>query len=508
MSRARTLANLGGVTSSATELNLLDGQTDLASQAELDAATFDDDKMQTNLALLAFRTAVNGSGLKFNLQDQVIDEYGNPDGVDGTPSINQVLASGVYSSTFTGITHDADYTGVIDGNTWYKWTGTGTGTFSTSSSASWDFLVIAGGGGGGGVNQNESGAGGGGAGGYRNSYASEATGGGGLNEAALSLVASTSYTITVGAGGAGRIASNGVGTSGGPSSIVGLDITDITTVGGGGGAGSSLAGAAGGSGGGQGYNGSGGGRTLNQGFVGAGGYFVGSLYAGSGGGGAGGPGGVNANSSTGGVGGIGLSSSIDGTATDRGGGGGASGSLNGGGTPGTASHGGGAGSDPGTGVAGTDGKGGGGGGGGPEAGVPAAGGDGGDGIVIIRGTTIASIYTNLTLQSTDTVAEAEPDYADMVMLVEDAGNLVGTENTHIKGWVSRDSGTTFTQGTLVDEGDWGTDKRILAFHDLDISGQPTGGSGDTTKSMCYKITTHSASADYDTKIHATSIGWR
>jgi len=36
----------------------------------------------------------------------------------------------------------------------------------------------------------------------------------------------------------------------------------------------------------------------------------------------------------------------------------------------------------------------------------------------------------------------------------------------------------------------------------------TGGSGDTTKSMCYKITTHSASADYDTKIHATSIGWR
>ena len=69
------------------------------------------------------------------------------------------------------------------------------------------------------------------------------------------------------------------------------------------------------------------------------------------------------------------------------------------------------------------------------------------------------------------------------------------------GYISEDSGVTFTQGTLVDEGDWGTDKRILAFHDLTL----TGTSGTQ---MAYKITTHSSSAVYDTRIHATSIGWR
>ena len=67
----------------------------------------------------------------------------------------------------------------------------------------------------------------------------------------------------------------------------------------------------------------------------------------------------------------------------------------------------------------------------------------------------------------------------------------------------RDSGSTFTQGTLVDEGTWGTNKKILAFHDLDISGQPSG------TDMCYKITTHNQSAgSKETKIHATSIGWK
>jgi len=141
----------------------------------------------------------------------------------------------------------------------------------------------------------------------------------------------------------------------------------------------------------------------------------------------------------------------------------------------------------------------GGGGGGGERG-DGNGAAGGSGIVIIRRLT--STIDDLTLQSTDTEAEAQPTKADMVMLVEDAGTGVGTVNTHIKGYVSRDSGTTFTEGVLVDEGDWGTDKRILAFHDLDISSQPTD------KTMCYKITTHSASAVYDTKIHATSIGWK
>ena len=118
---------------------------------------------------------------------------------------------------------------------------------------------------------------------------------------------------------------------------------------------------------------------------------------------------------------------------------------------------------------------------------------------------VTANYADIILQSSDTTAESVPTNADMVMLVEDAGTGVGTVNTHVKGWISRyeTGGTkTWTQGTLVDEGDWGTDKRILAFHDLDISAQASG------TQMAYKITTHSQSAVYNTKIHATSIGWR
>ena len=105
----------------------------------------------------------------------------------------------------------------------------------------------------------------------------------------------------------------------------------------------------------------------------------------------------------------------------------------------------------------------------------------------------------------ENVTETQPTKADMVMLVEDAGSGVGTLNTHIKGWISmyETGGTkTWTQATLVDGGDWdGTTKRILVAHDVTLSG--TSGT-----QMAYKITTHSTSAVYDTKIHATSIGWR
>ena len=66
----------------------------------------------------------------------------------------------------------------------------------------------------------------------------------------------------------------------------------------------------------------------------------------------------------------------------------------------------------------------------------------------------------------------------------------------------RDSGVTFTQGTFVDEETWGANKKIIAFHDLDITAQ-------AGSDMCYKITTHNQSAgSKETKIHATSKGWK
>jgi len=107
---------------------------------------------------------------------------------------------------------------------------------------------------------------------------------------------------------------------------------------------------------------------------------------------------------------------------------------------------------------------------------------------------------NLTLQSTATTADTTPTTGDIVMLLEDA---VGTAtlNTDIKGYVSRDGGTTWTQGTLTDEGGWGTNKKVLAFHNLDISAQPSG------TSMKYKVTTHNQSASKETRVHATSLAW-
>ena len=132
-----------------------------------------------------------------------------------------------------------------------------------------------------------------------------------------------------------------------------------------------------------------------------------------------------------------------------------------------------------------------------------AGGNGGSGYTLSEGglTGSGSVSGTGTLQSVDTTASSVPTKSDFVALIE---NSQGTAvlNTDIKAYVSRDSGTTFTQGTLVDEGTWGTNKKILAFHDLDISSQPSG------TAMCYKIElANQASGSKETLIHAASHGW-
>ena len=460
------------------------------AESKLGVTSYDDNKLQSNIALLGFKTAVNGSLAKYNLQDQIIDEYTDATGVDASASTNEALTAGVYAgvtSTTPTITHDADSTGVDGDYTWYKWTDTSaTGSYNNNTTQAHDYLVIAGGGGGG-----NSRGGGGGAGGY-------------LTATGLNLVGGTSYTMTVGAGGAGGTTSSTKGTNGSTSSIVGSDITDVTTVGGGGGGSDDETGLVGGSGGAGGGGGAyaGAAGTAGQGNAGATSVSGFSGNAGGGGGGAGGAG--TAGDPLAGAGGAGLSNSYDGSATVRAsGGGGGSGNTT---ATGAATAGGGGRGDW-NGGAGSGGDGtantGGGGGGGTSSGGVTDGGDGGSGIIIIRRlTNIVVAGGNLTLQSTDTTASTEATNADMVMLMENSSGTA-TLNTDIKGWISRDSGSTFTQGTLVDEGTWGTNKKILAFHDLDISGQPSG------TSMCYKITTHNQSAgSKETKIHATSIGWR
>ena len=479
-----------------------------ASNVSQHATSYDDNKLQSNIALLGFKTAVNGSLAKYNLQDQIIDEYTDATGVDASASTNELLTAGVYSggtTTTPTVTQDADATGTDGDYTWYKWTDTGsTGSYNSDTTQTHDWLVV----GGGGAGYGNRGAGGGGAGGFR-------TG------ASLSLTAGNAYTTTIGAGGA-QNGNTGTPGDGSDSILSGTGITTITSTGGGrASSNSAAAGGAGGSGGGGtaqqsvvGVPGAGntpsitpitGETTTVQGYAGGTAYGTGDNTEGGGGGGGASAVGTNAVSGTGGNGGAGTNSSITGSVVGYAGGGGA-GSNNPSATGGTATYGGGAGrirtagnGNAGDGTANT----GGGGGGHADQHITGNPGSGGSGVVILRRLTGITVGGgNLTLQSNDTTAStANPDYADMVMLMENASGTA-TLNTDIKGYISEDSGVTFTQGTLVDEGTWGTNKKILAFHDLDISAQ-------TGSAMCYKITTHNQSAGVkETKVHATSIGWR
>ena len=223
---------------------------------------------------------------------------------------------------------------------------------TTTAFADFQYLVIGGGGGGGrGVNGTSSG-GGGGAGGYRTNAG---TSGGGASAEADLILATGSYTVTVGDGGAER-------ANGSPSFFA-----EIVSLGGG----------YGGDGSGVGSGASGGGGKNNSGPVGSAfvrqGFDGGSPSTGQAGGGGGG--GSEGNPGGDGIGGNGVASAITGSSVLRGGGGGGNG-QNGG------TGGGGNGSSGGAGFAATANTGGGGGGG--ISSGNAAGGAGGSGIVIVK----------------------------------------------------------------------------------------------------------------------------
>ena len=244
-----------------------------------------------------------------------------------------------------------------DGSFWYH-TFLYSGTFVPLKQLTCDYLVVAGAGGGG------SNGGGGGAGGYRTS----------IGGTALSLIANTAYSASIGAGGAGAGNGTYVNGSNGSNSI----FSTITSTGGGGGSGPGGGANNGGSGGGGGW----GGGTSTRGLASPtgqgnnGGAGIGTAAGGGGGANAVGADGV---SSTSGNGGNGSANSISGSSiTYAGGGGGGGGNF--GVTPGNGGTGGGGNG----GLAGSNGTanlGGGGGGGGGNGG---AGGTGGSGIIIVR----------------------------------------------------------------------------------------------------------------------------
>jgi hypothetical protein len=243
-----------------------------------------------------------------------------------------------------------------DGTYWYH-TFLYSGTFTPLKNLTCDYLVVAGGGGGGVYY-----GGGGGAGGYKTS----------IGGTALSLIANTAYTSTVGAGGAGATSTSNKGVNGTDSIF-----SSITSTAGGGGASRfNIAGSNGGSGGGgsrddtTGTSGAGGSASPSgQGNAGA----TAGVTNGGGGGGA-----SAAGSSE--NGGNGLANSISGTSVTYAGGGGGGRGASAGGTGGTGGGGAG-GNDSTVAIAGTPNTGGGGGGGASSQG---GGKQGGSGIIIVR----------------------------------------------------------------------------------------------------------------------------
>ena len=245
---------------------------------------------------------------------------------------------------------------------------TTSGTFVLESGGNVEYLVVAGGGGGGSRHQG-------------------AGGGGGLLTGTFSALSTGTYTVVIGAGGAGRSGGPGTGTTGQDSVF-----HTVTAKGGGGST------QTGGSSGGGAANGTlspapfgapylGNANRGPQGYRGGNGYGSASgesQYNDGGGGGAGGVGGAG-NSTTPGNGGVGLQSSISGTSTYYAGGGGGGGGSGGNGSEGSGGLGGGGrGGRTRAGIGAAGGTGGGGGSGGFNGGLNYYGGTGGSGIVIIR----------------------------------------------------------------------------------------------------------------------------
>ena len=452
--------------------NLSSGSVPLAQLGNAPAT--DTSGIEDDIAVLGFKVAANGSLAKYNLVDQVVDAFEDGTGIDTSGSTNQfltdkyVVGSSAHDGTGGTITTNGS-------DTIHRFNSSGTFSNATSTT-SLRYLVIAGAGSGG------SGyAGGGGAGGFRT-----ATG--------FTVVAEQDYPITVGTGGAAQTYS-GPGVNGTNSVF-----STITSAGGGfGGFGGSGGGAGGSGGGGNDARPGGAGNTPStspvQGYVG--GYGPGNY-----GGGGGGAGQAGHNASPG-AGGNGTASDILGSSTTFAGGGGggsaspsvngAAGGSGGGGPGGKGTSDGLQGPTGSVGVAGTANTGSGGGGGGYDMGGPGA-----DGTVVLRYTTVTKVIADLTLVSTLATSTDAVTKGDIVMTYTNGAGTASL-NTDLKGFVSRDNGANYTEGTLVAEGTTGG-HLLASFHNLTLG-------GTDTSQVKYKITTHNQSASKETRIQAVSLGW-
>ena len=113
----------------------------------------------------------------------------------------------------------------------------------------------------------------------------------------------------------------------------------------------------------------------------------------------------------------------------------------------------------------------------------------------VKITTTQQAALDITMQSNGFTAQSAPSTIRAVVFEEDVDSI--TINTDLKLYVSRDGGTTWSQITLTDEGDYETGKQIW-IGQADVSSQPSG------TSMKYKITTHNTK---QCRIHGVSLLW-
>ena len=105
----------------------------------------------------------------------------------------------------------------------------------------------------------------------------------------------------------------------------------------------------------------------------------------------------------------------------------------------------------------------------------------------------------MTLISNAQTAQAAPT-TGRIMVLDEASTGTTTINSDIKAYISRDNGTTYSQVTLTDDGEYATGKRMLSGS-VDISGQPSG------TAMRYKIETLNQSDSKTTRIYGTALMW-
>ncbi|MBT5471531.1 MAG: hypothetical protein HOK41_13090 [Nitrospina sp.] len=104
--------------------------------------------------------------------------------------------------------------------------------------------------------------------------------------------------------------------------------------------------------------------------------------------------------------------------------------------------------------------------------------------------------SNMTLIPNSQTAKSQSDGAHLILFAEDPAADI-TLNTDVKAYVSRDDGTTFSQVTLSDAGEF--EKGNLLTGTVDISSQPSG------TDMQWKVETFNSKA---LNLHGVGLEWR